>query len=54
MNIDDLFINTTRNFLEKQATNTNNSKTINRQNSRITKVISIDDIKEPKKKKGCC
>ena len=54
MNIEELFISTTKNFLEKQ-TNNNNSKNIKTQKSnKNTKGISIDDIKEPKKQKGGC
>ena len=54
MNIDELFINTTRNFLEKQ-TNNKNSR-VSKSNKYSKGMISIDDIKEPKKssKNGCC
>lgn len=53
-NIDELFITTTKNFLEKQT----NDKNIKKKNLSTTKggMISIDDIKEPKKaqKNDCC
>jgi len=54
LNIDELFITTTKDFLEKQ---TNNKNTKNAKNNRNTKgMISIDDIKEPKKSTNneCC
>lgn len=51
MNIDELFINTTKNFLEKQTNNKSNRTTINNKNS---KGITIDDIKEPKSQKSDC
>lgn len=53
-NIEELFIHTTKDFLEKQ-TNNKNTKNI-KSNKNAKGMISIDDIKEPRKstKKGCC
>jgi len=55
LNIDELFITTTKNFLEKQSNNKNKKSTIvNNKNSKG--MITIDNIKEPKRSSssGCC
>jgi GTPase SAR1 family protein len=53
LNIDELFITTTKNFLEKQSNNKNTKSNNNNKNSKG--MITIDDIKESKKSSnGCC
>jgi hypothetical protein len=56
VNIEELFVNTTKNFLEKQTSGGNNAaKNVkNQKNNKNGKTISIDDIKETKKQKGGC
>ena len=56
MNIEELFVNTTKNFLEKQTSGGNNAaKNVkNQKSNKNGKTISIDDIKENKKQKGGC
>ncbi len=56
MNIEELFVNTTKNFLEKQTNGSNNAaKNVkNTKSNKNAKTISIDDIKESNKQKGGC
>jgi hypothetical protein len=53
--IDDLFLGITKNFIEKQTSNTAKKDKKDR-NVKNNKTINIDKLPEPtkSKKKGCC
>jgi Ras-related protein Rab-1A len=55
VNIDELFLGITKNFLEKQTSNIIKKDVKSNKNMKNNKPISVEKLSEPsKKKKGCC
>lgn len=54
VNIDELFLSITKNFLDKQAANVSQKDSRKERNIKNNKTISVDKINEVHKKKNCC